>query len=101
MSTPTGLAPAESSPPAISSLKSTLPLPEAAALATGLSVAGVFAVLSTALFLWGLWTTDPLKSIGGLIPIVSLVLILRAWRSLGWEMCGNWWGLAIVAVTIA
>jgi exosortase J len=99
MSTPTGPAPAEFSP-AISP-KSALPLPQAAALATGLSVVGVFAVLSTALFLWGLWTTDPLKSIGGLIPIVSLVLILRAWRSLGWEMRGTWWGLAIVAVTIA
>jgi exosortase J len=96
----TGAAPAESSLSALSS-KSTLPLPQAAALATGLSVVGVFAVLSTALFLWGLWTTDPLKSIGGLIPIVSLVLILRAWRSLGWEMRGTWWGLAIVAVTIA
>jgi len=82
-------------------LKSTLSLPQAAALATGLSVAGVFAVLSTALFLWSLWTTDPLKSIGGLIPIVSLILILRAWHALGWEMRGNWWGLAIVAVTIA
>jgi exosortase J len=76
-------------------------LPRAAALATALSVAGVFAVLSTAMFLWGLWTTDPLKSIGGLIPVVSLVLILRAWRSLGWEMRGTWWGLVIVAVTIA
>ncbi len=76
-------------------------LPQAAALATGLSVLGVFAVLSTALFLWGLWTTDPLKSIGGLIPLVSLALILRAWHSLRWEMDGTWWGLAIVAVTIA
>jgi exosortase J len=101
MPTPTtGLTPAESSL-TISPREFTIPLPRAAALATGLSVVGVFAVLSTALFLWGLWTTDPLKSIGGLIPIVSLVLILRAWRSLGWEMRGTWWGLAIVAVTIA
>jgi exosortase J len=78
-----------------------LALPKAAALATGLSVVGVFAVFSTAMFLYALWTNDPLKSIGGLIPIVSLVLILRAWRSLGWEMRGTWWGLAILAVTIA
>jgi exosortase J len=36
-----------------------------------------------------------------LIPVVSLVLIMRAWRSLEWEMEGSWWGLAILAVTIA
>jgi exosortase J len=76
-------------------------IPQAAALATTLSVIGVFSVFSTAMFLYALWTTDPLKSIGGLIPIVSLVLILRAWHSLGWEMRGTWWGLAIVAVIIA
>ena len=75
--------------------------PPAAALAAALSVIGVFAVYSTAMFLYALWTTDPLKSIGGLIPIVSLVLILRAWHALGWEMRGTWWGLAIVAVIIA
>jgi exosortase J len=74
---------------------------QAAALATGLSVAGVFAILSTAMFLYALWTTDPLKSIGGLIPIVSLVLILRAWHSLGWELRGTWWGLVILTVTVA
>ena len=78
-----------------------LRLPPAAAIATALSVLGVFSVYSTAMFLYALWTTDPLKSIGGLIPIVSLVLILRAWHSLGWEMRGTWWGLAIVAVVIA
>jgi exosortase J len=46
-----------------------------------------------------LWTTDALKSIGMFIPLVSFVLILRVWRSLGWEMEGNWWGLVILAVT--
>ncbi len=44
---------------------------------------------------------DALKSIGMMIPLVSFVLILRAWRTLGWEMDGSWWGLAILAVTIA
>ena len=58
-------------------------------------------MFSTALYLWALWTTDPLKSIGGLIPIVSLVLIVRAWRALHWEMNGTWWGLLILAATIA
>ena len=63
--------------------------PTAAAMAAGLSVVGVFSVFSTAIYLWSLWTTDPLKSIGGLIPLVSFVLILRVWRSLGWEMRGT------------
>jgi len=69
-------------------------------MATALTVVGVLAVFSTVLWLWALWTTDPLKSIGGFIPIVSLVLILRVWRSLGWEMRGTWWGLALLAFTI-
>ena len=47
-----------------------------------------------------MWTTDGLKSIGMLIPIVSFVLILRIWRSLNWEMQGHWSGLLILALTI-
>jgi exosortase J len=82
-------------------LPKTLSLPAAAAMATVLSACGVFAVFSSVIYLWALWTTDPLKSIGGFIPIVSLVLILRVWRSLGWEMRGTWWGLAVLAVLIA
>jgi len=74
---------------------------QAAAAATLLSVAGVFTILTTVLYLWSVWVTDPLKSIGGLIPIVSLVLILRVWRSLGWEMDGTWWGLVLLVVTVA
>jgi exosortase J len=30
---------------------------------------------------------------------VSFVLILRVWRSLGWEINGNWWGLVLLVVT--
>lgn len=72
-----------------------------ALIAITLGIAGLFAISSTCNVLWYMWTTDPLKSIGGLIPIVSLVLILRVWRSLRWEMSGSWWGLAILAATIA
>ena len=78
-----------------------MPLSAAAALSTLLSAAGVFAVLSTAIYLYGLWTLDPLKSIGGLMPIVALILILRAWRAIGWEQHGTWWGLALLAFIIA
>ncbi len=66
-----------------------------------LSVIGVFSVLSTGFALWSLWTTDPLKSIGGFIPVLSLFFILRAWRSLDWELDGSWWGLLVLVLTVA
>jgi exosortase J len=65
-----------------------------------LGVAGLFAISSTCTALWAMWTTDPLKSIGGLIPIVSIVLLLRVWRSQGWTLRGTGWGLAVLAATI-
>jgi exosortase J len=70
-------------------------------MAAVLSVVGVFSVLSTGLALWALWTTDPLKSIGGFIPVLSLLFILRAWRSLDWEIDGTWWGLVVLVATVA
>ncbi len=70
-------------------------------MAGGLGVLGLLAISSTVLLLWSLWVTDPLKSIGGFIPVVSVILIARVWRSLGWEMDGTWWGLALLAATIA
>jgi exosortase J len=74
---------------------------QSAGVATILAVLGVCSIWSTVGFLWGLWTTDDLKSIGMMIPLVSFVLILRIWRSQHWQMQGSWWGLAILTVTIA
>ena len=74
--------------------------PQAAGLAAGLAVLGLCSIRSTIAFLWYVWTTDALKSIGMLIPVVSFVLIMRAWKTLEWEMEGSWWGLAILALTI-
>ena len=71
----------------------------AAGLATLLAVLGLSTIGPTVNALWALWTTDALKSIGMFIPLVSFVLVLRVWRSLGWEMDGSWWGLVILAVT--
>jgi exosortase/archaeosortase family protein len=71
----------------------------AAGLAALLAVLGLTTIWSTVNALWALWTTDALKSIGMFIPLVSFVLILRVWRSLGWEMEGNWWGLVVLVVT--
>jgi exosortase J len=80
--------------------KSWMGLAYAGLLASLLCVAGIFSVYPYALALWVSWTDDPLKSVGGLVPIVSLILILRVWHSLGWETEGSWWGLVILAVTI-
>jgi exosortase J len=73
----------------------------AAGLAAVLAVLGLSSIWSTVSTLWGMWSTDALKSIGMFIPLVSFVLILRVWRSLGWEMDGSWWGLVILVVTAA
>ena len=51
------------------------------------------------LWLMQLWA-EPLRSIGMLFPAVSLVLILRAWKSLDWELRGTWWGAALVAFAL-
>ena len=73
-------------------------VPQAVGLATVVAVLGLSTIWSTMNVLWAMWMGDALKSIGMLIPLVSFVLILRAWRSLGWEMDGSWWGLVILAV---
>src|ERR1700733_6054821 len=71
----------------------------AAGLAALLAVLGLTTIWSTVNGLWALWTTDALKSVGIFFPLVSFVLVLPAWRSLGWEMEGNWWGLVVLVVT--
>jgi exosortase J len=44
--------------------------------------------------LWPIWTGDATRSLGIYIPLVSIALILRAWRHARWEMRGTWWGVA-------
>jgi exosortase J len=86
--------------PALSPRVASIPLVYAAVFAAMFSVLGLFSIWSAILPLWAMWTTDGLKSIGMLIPIVSIVLIARIWRSLHWEMQGHWSGLLILAATI-
>ena len=38
---------------------------------------------------------------GLVVPLVSYLLILRAWRSIGWETEGSWWGFALLAGSAA
>src|SRR3981189_2847337 len=76
-------------------------VPRSAVLAVLLAVLGLSTIWSSMNALWALWTSDALKSIGMFVPVVSFVLILRVWRSLGWERNGSWWGLVILVVTSA
>lgn len=76
-------------------------VPWRAVCSTGLGIAGVFSIWSTVLYLEDLWRTDPLKSIGALVPPISLLLILRVWRALDWETRGSWWGLAVLLPIVA
>ena len=69
------------------------------ALAAAAVVVGLCSIWAALLSLWALWTTDPLKSIGMVIPVVSFLLVLRVWRSLRWEIDGSWWGLVVLVVT--
>lgn len=71
-----------------------------AAIGTTLGLLGLASIWPALLTLWNLWTTDALKSIGMMVPLVSLVLILRAWRGLGWEVDGTWWGFVVLMVTV-
>src|ERR1035437_3703054 len=70
-----------------------------AALGTTLGILGLASIWPALLTLWNLWTTDALKSIGMMVPLVSLVLILRAWCGLDWEADGTWWGFVVLMVT--
>lgn len=73
---------------------------QCAALAVTLAVLGLSTIWPSLLALWNMWTTDALKSIGMLIPLVSLILILRGWRILDWETQGTWWGLPVLVVAM-
>src|SRR5580698_8070148 len=61
-----------------------------------LAVAGCLGIERELALLWRCWTTDPLRSIGMLIPPASIILTLRVWRQNGWQLRGSWWGLAVI-----
>ena len=64
-----------------------------------LAAAGCLGIYREIALLWRCWTTDPLRSIGMLIPPVSIVLTLRVWRQNGWQMRGTWWGLLVIGLS--
>jgi len=63
-----------------------------------LTVAGCLGIYSDLSLLWETWTSDPLRSIGMLIPPVSIILTLRLWRQTGWIINGTWWGLIVIVL---
>jgi len=63
-----------------------------------LAVAGCLGIFADLSLLWTIWTTDPLRSIGMLIPPVSIILTVRIWRQIGWELRGTWWGLLLIVL---
>jgi exosortase J len=71
------------------------------ALASLCAAAGLLTVWPSVQSLFGIWTTDDLKSMGMVVPLVSYLLILRAWRALDGETEGSWWGFAVLAASAA
>ena len=64
-----------------------------------LTAAGCLGIGREIALLWRCWTTDPLRSIGMLIPPTSILLTLRVWRHAGWQMRGTWWGLVVIGLS--
>ena len=63
-----------------------------------LTAAGCLGIHREIAILWNVWTTDPLRSIGMLIPPTAIALTLLVWRQQGWEMRGTWWGLPVIGL---
>jgi exosortase J len=61
---------------------------------------GSLSLLQLWFTMYYLWTTDPLRSIGAVFPLVACVGVLAAWRRLGWRMNGTFWALPLVALSI-
>jgi exosortase J len=64
-----------------------------------LAAVGCLGIYRELALLWITWTSDPLRSIGMLIPPVSILLTLRVWRQCGWQMRGTWWGVVVIGLS--
>jgi exosortase J len=70
-------------------------------LVIGAAAIGLYCFAPQLSVLWKAWTSDPLRSSGILIPPVSLLLCLRAWRGHDWRTSGSPWGVALIVVALA
>lgn len=48
-----------------------------------------------------LWTSDPLRSFGSLIPFIAVALLVRAWKHTGWHFASDMRGLAAIVLAVA
>jgi exosortase J len=78
-----------------------LPFQAVVTLASLCAAAGLLTIWPSVRSLFDIWTTDDLKSMGMVVPLVCYLLILRAWKSLNWETEGSWWGFAVLAGSAA
>jgi exosortase J len=78
-----------------------LPFQAVVVLASLCAAAGLLTIWPSVRSLFDIWTTDDLKSMGMVVPLVCYLLILRAWKSLNWETQGSWWGFAVLAGSAA
>src|SRR5271166_955594 len=70
-------------------------------LVLGAAALGLYCFAPQLSVLWKAWTTDPLRSSGILIPPVSLLLCLRAWREHDWRTSArSWWGVALIVLAL-
>ena len=70
-------------------------------LATLCAATGLLTIWPSVQSLFNIWMTDDLKSMGMVVPLVSYLLILRAWHELDWETRGSWWGFVVLAGSAA
>jgi exosortase J len=70
-------------------------------LASLCAAVGLFTIWPSVQSLVGIWTTDDLKSMGMVVPLVCYLLILRAWKGLNYATDGSWWGFAVLAGSAA
>ncbi len=70
-------------------------------VASACAAVGLLTIWPSVHSLVSIWTTDDLKSMGMVVPLVCYLLILRAWQSLDYETDGSWWGFAVLAGSAA
>lgn len=103
------IARADAATPSPHPLRRVPRLPGRALVVLPILFGGLLSFLPQIHSLFVLWTTDPLRSIGALIPPVSLWLAVRAWSSRGWEDWKNtealkgaagFWGVALMVAAM-
>jgi exosortase J len=63
-------------------------------------VTGLLGFVNQFQIMWQMWTSDALRSIGIVIPPLSLWLAWKGYRAQDWQSGGSWWGLPLVTVAM-